>query len=246
MNPEPTPSKMNMQPNLMRMFLGLLRTALLWPAYLVACFRPYVGGWYVGPSLILLSPIAGVVVLWISQGFVIPGSASGAELMKANGSGLGILFLLSIVGVVFNRWRHFKRLDRKSDRLATHSTWPGVWWFGLAPTLLWWVMVLPFPILITGLLLGASGMPMLGAFLVWLGISVCVEGILFMHQQTSVLVMRMDATALNGAIVTDEEQLAGWAGIWRWIMTSPLRDPDTGKPTHANGPGQVIFFNPEI
>ena len=235
-----------MPPNMPRMILGLLRTAVFWPAYLVACFRPYVGGWYVGFPLILLAPLAGAMVSVIAKTFSIAGRGSAAPTMAGNEGWYGGLLLLSIVGVAFNRWRHFKRLDRKADRFATHSRWPGYWWFNLAPTLLWWVLVLPFPIIITGLLLGASGLPMLGAFLAWLGVSVCAEGMLFMWQQTSVLVMRMDATAMNGAVVTDEEQLAGWAGVWRWIMTSPLRDPETGKPSHANGPGQVIYFNPDI
>ena len=235
-----------MQPNMPKMILGFVRTAVFWPAYLVACFRPYVGGWYVGFPFILLAPLAGVMVAVISKTFDIAGRGKIVQLIDGNGSWMVALFLLSIVGVGFNRWRHFKRLDRKTERFATHSRWPGYWWFNLAPTLLWWVLVLPFPIIITGLLLGAWGFPMLGAFLLWLGVSVCAEGMLFMWQQTSVLVMRMDATALNGAIVTDEEQLSGWAGVWRWIMTSPLRDPETGKPTHANGPGQVIYFNPGI
>ncbi len=203
--------------------LRLIRAILLFPALLIACFRPYVGGYYVtwdflaAAVLILLPPFSG----WLLHGETLP--AHFAAWCQG-------LLLLSFAAFLFNRNRHFRRWKA----FGVPSTFAGVWPWGIAPTWLWAATVLPAPFVVAGLLALAQGWGLAGKLLLWTGLAISAEGWLVLRVSLRMLVSKSDAEALSADdfTLTDPWMLSQNRARYEELISAPMIDPQTGRPNY--------------
>ncbi len=218
----PPASSANLQ-GLTVLLLRLVRAMLLFPALLIACFRPYVGGYYVTWDFL----VAAVIMLlpqfsgWLLRGETLP--AHFAAWCQG-------LLLLSFAAFLFNRNRHFRRWKT----FGVPSTFAGVWPWGIAPTWLWAATVLPAPFVAAGLLALAQGWSLAGKLLLWTGLAISAESLLVLHASLRRLVSKSDAEAMSADdyTLTDPWMLSQNRARYEELISAPMINPQTGRPNY--------------